>query len=93
MRRKRVFYPIGWDDNGLATERRVQNVTGVRCNPTLPFDPDFTAPYNGDVPKDHRAIPVSRPNFVRLCHGVLPDDAEGVRRTRSVANGSPSTGA
>jgi valyl-tRNA synthetase len=76
MRGKSVFYPIGWDDNGLATERRVQNVTGVRCDPTLPFDPDFTAPYNGDVPKDHRAVPVSRPNFVSLCHGVIHDDEE-----------------
>ena len=74
MRGKSVFYPIGWDDNGLATERRVQNVTGVRCDPTLPFDPDFAAPFNGDVPKDHRAIPVSRPNFVSLCHGVIHDD-------------------
>ena len=74
MRGKRVFYPIGWDDNGLATERRVQNVTGVRCDPTLPFDPDFAAPYNGNVPKDHRAIPVSRPNFVSLCHDVIHDD-------------------
>jgi valyl-tRNA synthetase len=76
MRGKTVFYPIGWDDNGLATERRVQNVTGVRCDPSLPFDPDFTAPYNGDVPKDHRAIPVSRPNFVSLCHEVIHDDEE-----------------
>src|SRR6185312_12135541 len=25
MRGKEVFYPIGWDDNGLPTERRVQN--------------------------------------------------------------------
>ena len=76
MRGKDVFYPIGWDDNGLATERRVQNVTGVRCDPSLPFDPDFVAPYNGDVPKDHRAIPVSRPNFVSLCHSVIHDDEE-----------------
>ncbi len=76
MRGKRVFYPIGWDDNGLATERRVQNVTGVRCDPSLPYDPDFAAPYNGDVPKDHRAIPVSRPNFVSLCHGVIQNDEE-----------------
>jgi valyl-tRNA synthetase len=70
MRGKQVFYPIGWDDNGLATERRVQNVTGVRCDPSLPHDPSFTAPFNGDVPKDHRAIPVSRPNFVELCREV-----------------------
>jgi valyl-tRNA synthetase len=70
MRGKKVFYPIGWDDNGLATERRVQNVTGVRCDPSLPYDPDFTAPFHGDVPKDHRAIPVSRPNFVELCREI-----------------------
>src|SRR6478609_10571260 len=76
MRGKNVFYPIGWDDNGLATERRVQNVTGVRCDPTLPFDPHFTAPFNGNVPKDHRAIPVSRPNFVSLCHDVIHEDEE-----------------
>ena len=76
MRGKTVFYPIGWDDNGLATERRVQNVTGVRCDPTLPYDPEFTPPFNGNVPKDHRAVPVSRPNFVELCHSVIHDDEE-----------------
>src|SRR4051794_7332370 len=74
MRGKEVFYPIGWDDNGLATERRVQNVTGVRCDPSLPYDPGFVAPFNGNVPKDHRAIPVSRPNFVALCHEVIHED-------------------
>ena len=39
MRGKAVFYPMGWDDNGLPTERRVQNVYGVRCDPSLPYDP------------------------------------------------------
>ena len=34
MRGKHVFYPIGWDDNGLPTERRVQNYYGVRCDPS-----------------------------------------------------------
>ncbi|MGZ4765905.1 MAG: valine--tRNA ligase, partial [Ilumatobacteraceae bacterium] len=76
MRGKTIFYPIGWDDNGLATERRVQNVTGVRCDPSLPYEPGFTPPFNGDVPKDHRALPVSRPNFVELCHSVIRDDEE-----------------
>src|SRR5690606_33131392 len=28
MRGKKVFYPMGWDDNGLPTERRVQNYYG-----------------------------------------------------------------
>jgi valyl-tRNA synthetase len=76
MRGKAVFYPIGWDDNGLATERRVQNVTGVRCEPSLPHDPNFTAPFHGDVPKDHRAIPVSRPNFVELCREITHLDEQ-----------------
>ncbi|HNO40148.1 MAG TPA: class I tRNA ligase family protein, partial [Marmoricola sp.] len=40
MTGKSVFYPMGWDDNGLPTERRVQNYFGVRCDPTLHFDPD-----------------------------------------------------
>ena len=38
MRGKAVFYPMGWDDNGLPTERRVQNYFGVRCDPSLPYD-------------------------------------------------------
>ena len=76
MRGKQVFYPIGWDDNGLATERRVQNVTGVRCDPSLPHDPSFAAPFHGDVPKDHRAVPVSRPNFVELCREITHLDEQ-----------------
>ncbi len=44
MRGKAVFYPMGWDDNGLPTERRVQNYFGVRCDPSLPYDPSFTPP-------------------------------------------------
>lgn len=41
MRGMSVFYPMGWDDNGLPTERRVQNYFGVRCDPSLPYDSDF----------------------------------------------------
>ena len=44
MRGKAVFYPMGWDDNGLPTERRVQNYFGVRCDPSLPYDPAFAPP-------------------------------------------------
>ena len=39
MTGKAVFYPIGWDDNGLPTERRVQDYFGVSCDPSLPYDP------------------------------------------------------
>ena len=49
MRGKEVFYPMGWDDNGLPTERRVQNYFGVRCDPSLPHDPDFTPPEKPDA--------------------------------------------
>jgi valyl-tRNA synthetase len=44
MRGKEVFYPMGWDDNGLNVERRVQLLTGTLCDPTLPHDPDFRRP-------------------------------------------------
>ncbi|MBU6216953.1 MAG: valine--tRNA ligase, partial [Acidobacteria bacterium] len=44
MRGREVFYPMGWDDNGLPTERRVENYFGVRCDPTVPYDPAFAPP-------------------------------------------------
>ena len=74
MRGFGVYYPIGWDDNGLPTERRVQNFYGVRCDPSVPYDPDFSPPQKPD-PK--RQLPISRPNFVELCH-QLTDVDEGV---------------
>ena len=74
MSGKQVFYPIGWDDNGLATERRVQNYFGVRCDPSVPFEEGFQPPFRGDPPKDHRAIAVSRPNFIALCEELTAHD-------------------
>jgi valyl-tRNA synthetase len=71
MRGKAVFYPMGWDDNGLPTERRVENHFGVRCDPSLPHDPDFTPPAKPD-PK--RKVPCSRPNFVELCLALTVED-------------------
>ena len=72
MRGWEVYYPMGWDDNGLPTERRVQNYFGVRCDPSLPFDPDFTPPDAGA--KRGRPTPISRPNFVALCHRLTAED-------------------
>ena len=63
MRGKSVFYPMGWDDNGLNVERRVQIERGVICDPTLPYDPQFRP---ADPPPSE-PIRVSRPNFVELC--------------------------
>ena len=74
MRGKSVFYPMGWDDNGLPTERRVQNYFGVSCDPTVPFDSNFAPPFNGDVPKSHRAVAISRPNFIQLCEQLTHQD-------------------
>ena len=64
MRGKNVFYPMGWDDNGLPTERRVQNFYGVRFEPALPYDPDFTPPAK---PDQKHPVAISRRNFVELC--------------------------
>ncbi|MDN3309444.1 valine--tRNA ligase [Microbacterium oryzae] len=73
---KTVFYPIGWDDNGLPTERRVQNYYGVRCDPSLPYDPEFTPPFEGTTKTIKAAdqIPVSRRNFIELCEKLTVED-------------------
>lgn len=75
MMGKNVFYPLGWDDNGLPTERRTQNYYGVRCEPTLPYDPDFTPPQKpAKNPRDF--VPVSRQNFIELCEKLASSDGE-----------------
>jgi valyl-tRNA synthetase len=70
MRGKAVFYPMGWDDNGLPTERRVQNYYGVRCDPSLTYDPSFTPPAQPPKPP----ISISRPNFIELCARLTIED-------------------
>ncbi|WP_431783867.1 valine--tRNA ligase [Streptomyces chumphonensis] len=78
MRGKHVFYPMGWDDNGLPTERRVQNYYGVRCDPSLPYDADFTppTPVSERTGKDKKApaVSISRQNFVELCERLTTED-------------------
>ena len=72
-----VFYPMGWDDNGLPTERRVQNYFGVRCNPSLPYVSDFEVPNDaGDAKaiKKRGDINISRRNFIELCHVLTVED-------------------
>ena len=75
MRGRNIFFPIGWDDNGLPTERRVQNLYGVKCEAHLHYDPEF---------KPQRArkgepIPISRRNFVELCDQVTREDEAAFR--------------
>ncbi|MFK3982934.1 valine--tRNA ligase [Micromonospora sp. NPDC050397] len=77
MRGRAVFYPMGWDDNGLPTERRVQNVYGVRCEPALPYDPQWrppATPVSDDARKN--PIPISRRNFVELCTRLTGEDEQ-----------------
>jgi len=72
-----VYYPMGWDDNGLPTERRVQNYYGVRCDPTLPYQADFKPPFEGGDNKSSKAadqIPISRRNFIELCEKLTVED-------------------
>jgi valyl-tRNA synthetase len=76
MRGKAVFYPMGWDDNGLPTERRVQNYYGVRCDPSIPYDPSFTPPAEPPKPP----ISVSRPNFIELCARLTAEDEKAFER-------------
>jgi valyl-tRNA synthetase len=80
MRGYAVFYPMGWDDNGLPTERRVQNYYGVRCDPSLPYDPSFTPPFDSAQgrPANSGAQPnyITRPNLVELCVRLTGDDEQ-----------------
>ncbi|MGE3812120.1 MAG: valine--tRNA ligase [Candidatus Nanopelagicales bacterium] len=70
MRGLEVFYPMGWDDNGLPTERRVQNYFGVRCDPSLPYDPSYEPPAS----PGKEQVPISRRNFVELCERLTVED-------------------
>ena len=73
MRGKAVFYPMGWDDNGLPTERRVENYYGVRCDPSVAYIEGYVPP---EAPakdrQDYDAI--GRRNFVELCEELAARD-------------------
>lgn len=75
MSGKTVFYPIGWDDNGLPTERRVQNYYNITCNPNLPYDPDFKLEHNEKDKSPRKEV--SRKNFIEACE-VLTASDEGI---------------
>ncbi|WP_433224334.1 valine--tRNA ligase [Dactylosporangium sp. CS-047395] len=76
MRGRDVFYPMGWDDNGLPTERRVQLTFGVQCDPTLPYDAEFQPP---EKPGKQRVL-VSRRNFIELCQRQTEMDEQSYER-------------
>ncbi|ALO66763.1 valine--tRNA ligase [Arthrobacter alpinus] len=73
MNGKNVFYPMGWDDNGLPTERRVQNFYGVRCDPTYSYIEGYRPP--AAPAKNQRDWDViSRKNFIELCEVLAVED-------------------
>jgi valyl-tRNA synthetase len=72
MTGKNIAYPMGWDDNGLPTERRVQNLLGIRCNPALPYDADWRPDPKGG--KRKQIEEVSRRNFIEACSVVTAED-------------------
>ncbi|NCD21246.1 MAG: valine--tRNA ligase, partial [Actinobacteria bacterium] len=79
MRGLEVFYPMGWDDNGLPTERRVQNYYGVRCDPSLPYVEGYEPPQQGGEGRSVKAsdqVPISRRNFVELCERLTVEDEQ-----------------
>jgi valyl-tRNA synthetase len=81
MRGKNVFYPRGWDDNGLPTERRVQNFFHVRCDPSLPYEPGLSEKFEPASSKTRsgQARHVSRQNFIELCNRVTTQDEEAFK--------------
>ena len=74
MRGLNIFYPMGWDDNGLPTERRVQNYYHVRCDPQTPYDPDLKLEEASAKVRKKPAQMISRPNFIEACYTLINDD-------------------
>src|SRR6185437_4785400 len=73
MRGRAVFYPMGWDDNGLPTERRVENYFGVRCDPSVAYQEDLVPPAK-PAAKRQDYVAISRRNFIELCERLTETD-------------------
>ncbi|WDD90813.1 valine--tRNA ligase [Burkholderia sp. FERM BP-3421] len=78
MNGRAVFYPMGWDDNGLPTERRVEQYFGVVCDPAIPYDPAYQPPATPAAQRG-RFARISRRNFVALCHQLTAHDEQAFR--------------
>ncbi len=71
---KNIFYPMGWDDNGLPTERRVQNYFHVRCEPSQSYEENLKLEPASAKKKKERPKLLNRKNFIELCHELTQVD-------------------
>ena len=79
MRGRNVFYPMGWDDNGLPTERRVQNYYHVRCEPGAePFDVSKLEPAD-DAARKLPPRKLQRGAFIDLCVRLTAEDEKAFK--------------
>ena len=78
MNGKTVFYPMGWDDNGLPTERRVQNYYGITCDPDMTYDPDIKPSDNAGT-EQQEPRPISRKNFIEHCRHLTGIDEKAFK--------------
>jgi valyl-tRNA synthetase len=86
MNGKNVFYPMGWDDNGLPTERRVQNYFHVRCDTATPYEPGLELPYIFSTMTEkelqEKRLPqrnLSRKNFIEHCNRLTIEDEKNFK--------------
>jgi Valyl-tRNA synthetase len=76
MQKFNVVYPMGWDDNGLPTERRVQNIFGVRIDNNVSYIEKLNVEKEKKrlgLDKDTPLI-INRQNFIEMCHIVTAPD-------------------
>ncbi|MFK7895933.1 MAG: valine--tRNA ligase [Myxococcota bacterium] len=76
-----IFYPMGWDDNGLPTERRVQNYYHVRCDPNTPYEEGLKLEQASSKVRKKPARLISRPNFIEACFDLIKEDEEAFSET------------
>lgn len=71
MQGKNIFYPMGWDDNGLPTEKRIQKLYNIYCDPNEDYVKDLK------IEQSKKKSPlqkVSRKNFLEICHKQVLED-------------------
>ncbi|MCZ6783070.1 MAG: class I tRNA ligase family protein, partial [Proteobacteria bacterium] len=79
MRGLNIFYPMGWDDNGLPTERRVQNYYHVRCDPEAAYEPGLQLAEATGKERKKPTRQISRQNFIELCQALTTIDEKSFR--------------